>query len=86
MGALSCDRKHAEKLLAENGGSLRRVVAHSGPVVSNTVLAIDAGTLLTPHVEHSPARIIVENGLIAEVGPADRIAAPPTATRIDAAT
>jgi N-acetylmuramic acid 6-phosphate etherase len=30
MGALSCDRKHAEKLLAENDGSLRRVVAHLG--------------------------------------------------------
>ena len=30
MGALSCDRKHAEKLLSENGGNLRRVVAHLG--------------------------------------------------------
>jgi N-acetylmuramic acid 6-phosphate etherase len=30
MGALGCDRKKAEKLLADNGGNLRRIVAHMG--------------------------------------------------------
>jgi N-acetylmuramic acid 6-phosphate etherase len=30
MGALSCDRKQAETLLAKNGGSLRKIVAHLG--------------------------------------------------------
>ena len=30
MGALSCDRKKAEKLLSENGGNLRKIVAHLG--------------------------------------------------------
>jgi N-acetylmuramic acid 6-phosphate etherase len=30
MGALSCDRKKAEDLLASNGGNLRKIVAHLG--------------------------------------------------------
>jgi N-acetylmuramic acid 6-phosphate etherase len=30
MGAIGCDRKAAEKLLADNGGNLRRIVAHMG--------------------------------------------------------
>jgi len=30
MGALSCDRKKAEKLLSEKGGNLRKIVAHLG--------------------------------------------------------
>jgi len=55
----------------------------SGPVVSKTVFAIDAGTLFTPDVEHSPGRIIIEDELIADVGPAERIPVPPTATKID---
>ena len=53
--------------------------------MSKTLLAIEAGTLLTPLSEFSPARIIIENGLVVEVGPADRITAPSTAARIDAA-
>jgi len=30
MGAMSCDRKHAEKLLADHDGNLRKIVAHLG--------------------------------------------------------
>ncbi len=30
MGAMGCDRMGAEKLLKENGGNLRRIVAHMG--------------------------------------------------------
>jgi N-acetylmuramic acid 6-phosphate etherase len=30
MGALACDRKQAEKLLKENAGNLRKIVAHLG--------------------------------------------------------
>jgi N-acetylmuramic acid 6-phosphate etherase len=30
MGALACDRKQAETLLEQNGGSLRKIVAHLG--------------------------------------------------------
>ena len=49
-----------------------------------TVLAIDARTVYTPREKISPARIIVEGGVIANVGPIDRVAVPPTAERIDA--
>ncbi len=30
MGALACDRKHAETLLADHRGNLRKIVAHLG--------------------------------------------------------
>jgi N-acetylglucosamine-6-phosphate deacetylase len=53
-------------------------------VSEKTVLAIDAGTVYTPGERISPARIVIENGVITDVGRADRVAVPPTAELVDA--
>jgi N-acetylglucosamine-6-phosphate deacetylase len=53
-------------------------------VSDQAVLAIDARTVYTPGEKISAARIVIEGGVIADVGPIDRVALPPAAERIDA--
>jgi N-acetylglucosamine-6-phosphate deacetylase len=50
----------------------------------NRVLAIEAGTLLTPADRFSPGRVIIDGSSIKEVGPADRIRIPDAAETVDA--
>lgn len=45
------------------------------------LLAIEAGALFTPTKKYSPARVILDGGSIAEVGPAENVRVPPEAQR-----
>ena len=51
---------------------------------SNKIVAIEAGTLYTPLQKFSPARLIIEDGSIAEVGPAANTNIPSQAQKVDA--
>ena len=53
-------------------------------VVSNSLLAIDAGAVLTPLKKFAPGRLIIEGAAIRSVGAVDSIELPSGATRIDA--
>jgi len=48
------------------------------------IVAIEAGTLLTPTKRLSPARLIIEETHIAEVGTAETVRLPAGAERVDA--
>jgi len=57
----------------------------SEQVVSRkTLVAIDAGTLLTPEQKFSPGRLLIEDHSIAAAGPPESVHVPPAADRIDA--
>ena len=51
---------------------------------NKALLAIDAGTLLTPEQKFSPGRLIIEGATVTEVGPPESVRVPPAVTRIDA--
>jgi len=53
-------------------------------VSNKALLAIDAGTLLTPEQKFSPGRLIIEGATVTEVGPPESVRVPPAVTRIDA--
>ena len=50
----------------------------------NALIAIDAGTLLTPARKFTPGRVLIDGGSIVEAGAAANIGIPPGAERVDA--
>jgi len=53
-------------------------------VSKNALIAIDAGTLLTPARKFTPGRVLIDGGSIVEAGAAANIDIPPGAERVDA--
>ena len=53
-------------------------------VSKGKIVAIEAGTLLTPATTLSPGRLLLEGALIAEVGPVETVRIPMEAERVDA--